>query len=347
MKKHIIIAAIALSSLQGCVSARKYEDLKAEKSRTASENEKVRKDLEEQIAKATSLSDKINALDRYVKNLREDSTSLNNDIQRMVDLNRELDRKVELLGKTNDRIVTETMGETQRMSVRMQAQEDALRNKDEALKKKEFELKSVESALLDKQSRNDSIKTEYNKLMADFRKRENRINDMERILHSKDSVVGALQKTLTKALGSFEAAGLNVTRKNGKVYVTLSEQLLFTSGSTVVEGKGKQALKELAKVLEANPEIAISIEGHTDDVPLNGSGNLKDNWDLSVLRATSVVRILTEGTKIDANRISASGRGEYLPANPAKTPDARKQNRRTEIILTPKLNELFSIMDQN
>jgi chemotaxis protein MotB len=135
--------------------------------------------------------------------------------------------------------------------------------------------------------------------------------------------------------------------KNGKVYVSLDEKLLFKSASWDIDANGKNALKNLSGVLEKNPDIQILIEGHTDNVPYNsGGGQIKDNWDLSVKRATTVVRVLLEGSKIDAKRLTASGRSQYLPVDDGNTVDARQKNRRTEIILTPDLSELYRLIDK-
>jgi chemotaxis protein MotB len=125
----------------------------------------------------------------------------------------------------------------------------------------------------------------------------------------------------------------------------MDEKLLFQSGSTVVDPNGVQALKQLSQVLSRNPEISIMIEGHTDDVPFRKGSSIKDNWDLSVLRATSIVRILLESSNIDPTRLTVAGRGEFLPVDPADTPEARRKNRRTEIILSPDLSEVFRILE--
>ena len=131
------------------------------------------------------------------------------------------------------------------------------------------------------------------------------------------------------------------------MYVSLDEKLLFKTASWEIDANGRKALRKLAGVLERNPGIQISIEGHTDNVPYKpGSGQLKDNWDLSVKRATTVVRVLLEGSKIKPSRLSASGRSEYLPVDPANTADARQKNRRTEIILTPDLTELYEVINK-
>ena len=167
------------------------------------------------------------------------------------------------------------------------------------------------------------------------------------ILKKKDQAAADLRKKLSDALIGFENKGLTITQKNGKVYVSLDESLLFASGKTNVEAKGVEALKHVAKVLEQNADINVMVEGHTDDVAMKGTGDIKDNWDLSVMRATSVTKILLGSAKIDGKRITSAGRGEYFPLENAKTPEARKKNRRTEIILTPKLDELLKVLGSN
>ena len=171
--------------------------------------------------------------------------------------------------------------------------------------------------------------------------------ELQQILDRKDSAVNALKNKVSNALLGFEGQGLTVEMKNGKVYVSLDEKLLFRSGSYQVDPKGKQALNQLGTVLERNPDVNIMIEGHTDDVPYRGGGALKDNWDLSVMRATSVLKILLDNSRIEPSRLTAAGRGEYQPVDPANTAGARSRNRRTEIILTPKLDELLRILETN
>ena len=160
-----------------------------------------------------------------------------------------------------------------------------------------------------------------------------------------DRILDALRQKVADALMGFEGQGLTVTRKDGKVYVSLDEKLLFKSGSTVVDPNGVCALKQLAVVLAKNPDIDIMIEGHTDDVPFRKGSTVKDNWDLSVLRATSIVRILLDGSGIEPTRLTVAGRGEFLPVDSGQTTEARRKNRRTEIILSPDLSEVFKILE--
>lgn len=186
--------------------------------------------------------------------------------------------------------------------------------------------------------------SEISRLSADLQKREARLKEVEEILRKRDEATNALRDKLQKALLGFQQSGLSVDIRNGKVYVSLTDKLLFSSGSIVIDERGKLALQELAKVLKTQPEINISVEGHTDNQRVVNLGQIKDNWDLSVLRATSVVRFLTEGEKIENNRITATGKGEYQPIETASTPDARSRNRRIEIVLSPKLDELYNLI---
>ena len=153
-----------------------------------------------------------------------------------------------------------------------------------------------------------------------------------------------LKGKLNQALRGFYDQGLTVHEKNGKIYVSMEEKLLFQTGSYSVDPKGQEAIKKLSEVLANNKDINIMVEGHTDDVPLTGKGQIKDNWDLSVMRATAVSRILLNDKAIDPKRITASGRSQYVPLDAAKTIDARKKNRRTEIILTPNLSEILQLI---
>ncbi|MCC7233634.1 MAG: OmpA family protein, partial [Bacteroidia bacterium] len=151
---------------------------------------------------------------------------------------------------------------------------------------------------------------------------------------------------VSKALWGYQGNGLSVNQKNGRVYVSMEERLLFASGSTNVEKKGEEALHDLARVLEKNPDINVTVEGHTDDVPISGTlpSGARDNWELSVLRATSVVKIILKDSDINPIRLTAAGKGPYQPVDPAKTAEARKKNRRTEIILAPQLDELMKLI---
>jgi len=188
-------------------------------------------------------------------------------------------------------------------------------------------------------------KSQIDRLNADLKAREQRLAELQRILDEKDKAVADLRNRVSKALLGFNDKDLTINVRNGKVYVSLAEQLLFKSGSTKVDPKGADALKKLAAALQGQQDVNVLVEGHTDDVPIaRGTVGMQDNWDLSVLRATEITRILTN-SGLDPKRVTPSGRSEYVPVDEGKTSEARQKNRRTEIILTPKLDELFQILE--
>ncbi|WP_421946072.1 OmpA family protein [Pedobacter sp.] len=186
--------------------------------------------------------------------------------------------------------------------------------------------------------------SEISKLSGDLAAREKRLKEVEEVLRKRDEATNQLKEKLQQALLGFTKSGLTVEIKNGKVYVSLTDKLLFPSGSIIIDEKGKQALTELAKVLKQQPEINISVEGHTDNQKVNNLGQIKDNWDLSVLRSTSVVRYLTDNEKIESVRMTATGKGEYQPLGANSSAEARSKNRRIEIVLSPKLDELYNLI---
>ncbi len=186
--------------------------------------------------------------------------------------------------------------------------------------------------------------SEINKLAENLKKRETRLKEVEEALRKRDEATNALKNKLQDALLGFQQSGLSVDIRDGKVYVSLTDKLLFDTGSIIIDDKGKQALQQLANVLKSQPEINISVEGHTDNQRVANLGQIKDNWDLSVLRATSVVRYLTEVEKIENTRITATGKGEFQPIASGSTPEIRSRNRRIEIVLSPKLDELYNLI---
>jgi chemotaxis protein MotB len=186
--------------------------------------------------------------------------------------------------------------------------------------------------------------TEITKLSGDLAAREKRLKEVEEVLRKRDEATNQLKEKLQQALLGFTKSGLTVEIKNGKVYVSLTDKLLFPSGSIIIDDKGKLALTSLAKVLKEQPEINIAVEGHTDNQKVNNLGQIKDNWDLSVLRSTSVVRYLTEVEKVESVRMTATGKGEFQPLGPNSSTDARSKNRRIEIVLSPKLDELYNLI---
>ena len=177
-----------------------------------------------------------------------------------------------------------------------------------------------------------------------LKNREERLKMLEEIIKKQDELMTALSDRVKKALMGFDADELSVEMRDGKVYVSMSDKLLFKSGSDAVEPKGQEALTKIAEVMKKNLDIGMAIEGHTDSIPIN-TNRFKDNWDLSVARATSVVRILTTNG-VEPDRLTASGKGEFSPKASNVTKEGRATNRRTELVLSPKLNELMQLLGQ-
>jgi chemotaxis protein MotB len=173
-----------------------------------------------------------------------------------------------------------------------------------------------------------------------------RLQELEDLIAAKEASMQKLKETLSKALNSFEGKGLTVEQKNGKVYVSMENKLLFKSGSWAVGAEGKKAVIEVGKVLGDNPDISVLIEGHTDNDAFTASGPIADNWDLSTKRATAIVAILSENKKINKENLTAAGRSEFSPLAPNTTAEGKAKNRRIEIILTPRLDEISKMLNE-
>ena len=333
MNVKYLIICIALVGLSSCVPQRLMEETKAKLSTCETESAAAKKNANELEAKNAEMKETIAKDEKDLAGLKRDTAILGTNL-------RLLSNKYDKLNLVNDQL----LDKYNRMLTGSEKDNAALSGKlqmtQEQLLKKEDELKALELKLNKQQQDLDA-------LSAELKKREARVNELEEVLRKKDQATADLKKKLQDALMGFEGKGLTITQKNGKVYVSMDESLLFESGKTAVQPKGIDALKNVAKVLEQNPDINILVEGHTDDVPMAGKGEIKDNWDLSVIRATSVTKIILQNSKTDPTRITSAGRGEFFPLDPAKTADARKKNRRTEIILTPKLDELLKVLGSN
>ncbi len=339
MMRSTVWFALVLVVLSACVPGRQFEEMKAAREKCDAELAELKARYETFTAKEKELNVKIDELSRQVKTLGSDTLSLGTSLRRITNayerLNKTYDQLLEknnllMQGKEEDN--RRLMGQYQLTQEELQKKEDRLRTLETDLERRQAEVQRLEQ---DMKAAEEALKV-----------KEERVNELEKVLAAKDSAMSQLRTKVSEALLGFQDNGLSVSMKNGKVYVSLEERLLFESGSTVVDPKGVDALKKLAKVLEKEQDVTILIEGHTDNVPIK-SASVKDNWDLSVMRATSIVRIITTNSKIDPQRLTAAGRGEFMPVDKANTPEARKKNRRTEIILTPNLDQLFQLINTN
>lgn len=314
-----LLFALTLLFLVSCVSSKKYNQLNG----NYQNSEKTVQTLKEQNqalnAKTLELQSKI---DKQIKDIDELSAKLKETSQKLDDSN-----------SSNQRLKQfNTDLENQLNSLKAGSSEEISRL-----------MGKLQEAQGDLQKREDILKTAQTEL----EQRSRRMQELEEALKQKDEAVKQLRQKVMDALLGFNNKGLTIQEKNGKVYVSLDEQLLFKTGQWDVDPKGQQALSNLAEVLAQNPDINVLVEGHTDNVPMRGTGPVKDNWDLSVMRATAVTRILLKNKAIEPKRITSAGRGEFFPIDEANTPEARQKNRRTEIILTPRLDEIFRILENN
>ncbi len=314
-----LLFALTLLFLVSCVSSKKYNQLNG----NYQNSEKTVQTLKEQNqalnAKTLELQSKI---DKQTKDIEELSTKLKETSQKLDDSN-----------SANLRLKQfNTDLENQLNSLKAGSSEEISRL-----------MGKLQEAQGDLQKREDILKTAQTEL----EQRSRRMQELEEALKQKDEAVKQLRQKVMDALLGFNNKGLTIQEKNGKVYVSLDEQLLFKTGQWDVDPKGQQALSNLAEVLAQNPDINVLVEGHTDNVPMRGTGPVKDNWDLSVMRATAVTRILLKNKAVEPKRITSAGRGEFFPIDEANTPEARQKNRRTEIILTPRLDEIFRILENN
>jgi chemotaxis protein MotB len=204
---------------------------------------------------------------------------------------------------------------------------------------KEDELSKISASLEIKEN-------ELQLAIQDLEERSVRVSELESIISNKDSLVTALKTRITNALIGLEGDGLTILQRNGKVYISLEEKLLFASGKYTVNATGINALNKLSNVLETQTDLEILVEGHTDSIPFNSRGAIADNWDLSVLRATNVVKVLTQNSNLSPLQLTAAGRAEFVPIASNKTVEGRSSNRRIEMILSPNLDDLFKLLEE-
>ncbi|MDD4143075.1 MAG: OmpA family protein [Prolixibacteraceae bacterium] len=299
------------------------------------------------LKKFNDTSEKLNRVIRENQDLKQANSRFEINNTELEDMNKRLaEKNRELTGQVEESLYNLNL-QKQKNDV-LSVQQERLTRELDLLKtgstsEIEMLLEELQIARNDLNMREDRLREAEKELT----ERNSRLIELQNILAQKDQAVQDLKNRVINALTGFNNNGLTVHEKNGKVYVSMEEKLLFKTGRWDVDPNGIKALNEISSLLAENPDINITVEGHTDDVPMRGSGDVKDNWDLSVMRATAVTKILTANKQIDPNRIIASGRSEFVPLTTDKTADARQMNRRTEIILTPKLDELLKIIEMN
>jgi chemotaxis protein MotB len=312
----IIVALLSCILCSSCiVSKKKYDDLLAQKVR-------MEADLADRNSSLEKANKDLSALEAQLQKLKEDTTNIGIDLRNNTQKLASLEKEHTQLNTYYKNLMTSS-GKLNRDIAQQQEQ-----------------LLSIQANLDKTRKVNDSLSNS-------LAEREKKVHELEQVLANKDKAVQDLKTRISSALLNFKENDISVKVKNGKVYVSLAEQLLFQSGSIEVDSKGVSALQQLAKALKDQKDIHIMVEGHTDNVPMaKKTAYMSDNWDLSVMRATSITRILTKAG-VSPGQVTASGKGEFSPLANNDSPQNKQKNRRTEIIITPDLDELFKILENN
>lgn len=316
MIKSIFTIAVVSLTLTSCVSSKVFEDLKTDYDALKAEN----KDLMAQ------LDNKKGNADQY---------ALQN-----------LQNEYEKLKAERDRLALDYAA-TQNNLKRLQDSYDALEANSSENLTSNLELnRELLTKLEEKERALAAEQVRLEQIQHDLNARSKRVDELEGIIAAKETQMNNLKNAISAALTNFEGKGLTIEQRDGKVYVSMENKLLFESGSWAVNSNGREAVVELGKILAQNPEIAVLIEGHTDNVPYGGNGALNDNWDLSTKRATAIVTILTNNPAILKENLTAAGRGEFAPIASNASAEGRAKNRRIEVVLTPKLDEINKLLNE-
>lgn len=316
MIKKIVLGIAIVSMMTSCVSSKIYEDLQSKFDLLKEENKSLLSQLNEEGNNGNSYS--VKSLQNEVEKLKAEKSRLAMDLAASKSSYNRLKDSYDALEANSSTKLTENLELNRNLLTQLEDKEKAL---------------ALESARLAQ-------------LQQDLEERSQRVEELEGIITSKDAQMTALKDAISAALTNFEGNGLTVEQRDGKVYVSMENKLLFKSGSWAVNTRGREAVVQLGKVLAENPGIAVLIEGHTDTIAYSGNGNILTNWDLSTKRATSIVSILTENHEILKENLTAAGRGEFAPIATNSTSEGRSKNRRIEVILTPKLDEISKLLNE-
>jgi len=308
--KYLFVVVISVLVFQSCVSIKKFKDLDAEYLSANKQLEIYKQELSDFKLLSTELNENLLSLSKRASSLESDTIDLGKAYRKKVRAYDDLSVSYELLIKNNSNTMAKQAEENRALMERLGQMDIDLQERARAIKSREEEMLQL-----------------------------------QQLLKEKDYDLSRLKSSVADALLGFKGEGLTVEERDSKLYVSLENSLLFPSGSWKVNENGKKAIVELAKVLVQQSDIQITVEGHTDNVPYMGTGLIKDNWDLSVMRATAIVRILANNKGLKLNRITAAGRGSYSPMVENNSSENRAVNRRTEIILSPNMDKLMELLD--
>ena len=318
MIKRIVFSIFTLVVLASCVSPKIYKDLEAKYADLKEENRKLSTDNESLLNTKNTAENELKQLNSAYDEAVTERDKLQADYNATKANLENLKSSYDALEKNSSTAIAANSQKNRELLAQLEAKEQALSAEITRLEqlKKELEIRS------------------------------SRVAELEQVIAAKDAAMTKLKNAISSALTDFEGKGLTVEQRDGKVYVSMENKLLFSSGSWAVGSEGRRAVQQLGSVLGDNPDIAVLIEGHTDNVPYKGNGTLTSNWDLSTKRATSIVNILRENSNINPENLTAAGRGEFAPVASNDSPQGKAKNRRIEVILTPKLDELSKLLNE-
>ncbi len=320
MIRKISLGLLLLALSTSCVSKKIYTDLENKFADLKKENRKLSDDNEDLLKTKNQLEiDGANLKSEYDK-LKAERDKLLADFNAADKNLKTLQSSYNALEKDSNEALTSNINKNRELLAQLESKQKTLSAEQDRL----------------------------NKLKSDLEVSSKRLNELENMMAEKEASMKKLKETLSKALNAFEGKGLTIEQKNGKVYVSMENKLLFQTGSWAVGVEGKKAVVEVAKVLAQNPDISVLIEGHTDNDKIFGAigGGVENNWDLSTKRATAIVTILSENKGVKKENLTAAGRGEFAPLMSNDTPEGKAKNRRIEIILTPKLDEISKMLNE-
>ena len=317
MFKKISILVLSITLMTSCVSPKVYKDLEDKYADLKRENKNLSEDYEALLKSKNEAQNSLNKLQKQYDEAIAERDKLEADYNATKSSLDNLKASYDALEQNSSSEIAKNSQKNRELLAQLEAKEQALAAENERL----------------------------NNLKKELEARSNRVAELENVIAAKDAKMNRLKDAISKALTNFEGKGLTVEQRDGKVYVSMENKLLFESGSWAVGAEGRKAVNQLGNVLADNPDIAILIEGHTDNVPYAGNGQLSGNWDLSTKRATAIVNILRENSSINPENLTAAGRGEYAPVASNDTSEGKAKNRRIEVILTPKLDEITKLLN--
>lgn len=317
MKTNILFLVFATLIFSSCVSPKVYKELEGKYTNLKKENRTLSNENETLLTAKNKAENSLRQLQKDYDEVVVQRDKLQSDYKALKTNYENLKASYDALEENSSAAIAENSKKNRELLAQLEAKELALASENARLETLKKELEN----------------------------RSKRVEELERLIAAKDAAMTNLKNAISRALSDFEGKGLTIEQRDGKVYVSMENKLLFGSGSWAVGAEGRRVVKQLGNVLGDNPDIAVLIEGHTDNVPYTGSGQVKGNWDLSTKRATAIVQILRENDAINPENLTAAGRGEFAPVAPNDTTEGKAKNRRIEVILTPKLDEISKLLN--